>query len=94
MGRVTNVTNAAAMEGPSMIAAETSVGVISVSRDIARALTGTLKAPVYSVKLHALPAYTIRIEAESVDAAHALAVALVRRERALKQTGATVVREA
>lgn len=61
---------------------------INISPDIARALTGTFAG--YIVRLHGLPVYTFRVEAPTADAAHALAVAVVRRERHLPQTGATI----
>jgi hypothetical protein len=63
-----------------------------VSPDIVRALKGTLCGKVYRVQLHALPTTTFHVEAQDADQAHARAVAVVRAERQLPQTGATVQR--
>jgi len=49
----------------------------------------------YNVALHGLPGYSFRVSlavADSVDKAQALALATVRKERPLRDTGATVQR--
>jgi hypothetical protein len=63
---------------------------VYVSTDIARAMTGLLQTPAYRVVFHAMPGIAIAIEAPTIDAAQARAVTLVRSERALPQTGATI----
>ena len=61
-----------------------------VSRDFIRAITGTLAGKQYRVSLHALPRFVFHVEADSIDAAQSIVVAVVRKERALASTSATV----
>ena len=61
-----------------------------VSPDIVRAIKGALCGKVYRVQLHAMPTKMFHVEAQDADQAHARAVAVVRAERPLPSTGATV----
>jgi hypothetical protein len=61
-----------------------------VSPDIVRAIKGALCGKVYRVQLHAMPTKMFHVEAQDADQAHARAVAVVRAERPLLSTGATI----
>jgi hypothetical protein len=64
-----------------------------VATDLTRALTNGLIGNTYLVRFHERPMYTFYVEAETVDEAHARAVAVIRdgKPSRLRQTGATII---
>ena len=65
--------------------------VITIANDIAQAMSGITKG--YSVVLHGLPKFTTRVEADTPDQAHDIALKLAQSEGlCLKLTGATIQR--
>ena len=73
-----------------MIAARIGRNVF-IRRDMAETFAG-IRSGAYRVNVHALPFVTMYIEAATVDDAHRIAIAAIRKERTLLNTGATIVK--
>jgi hypothetical protein len=61
-----------------------------VSSNMVRAFTSALEGKQYRVILHALPRFCFYVEAESADKAQSLVLSVVRKERRVSCTGATI----
>jgi len=61
-----------------------------LSSNMVRSFTGALKGKQYRIVLHALPRFCFYVESETADKAHALVLSVVRKERPIVCTGATI----